>query len=102
MLSFGRVVVVVTMSRHSNKTQTKTKVGTRNWGIAVVGLTMLLLRGMWIRKAVECFKWGLMGHPRKNMEDSGAEGDLNCGVWFKRFQRRILVCCLEVILRIFW
>lgn len=32
----------------------------------------------WIRKAVEHFKWSLMGHSRI-MEDSGAEGDLNCG-----------------------
>jgi hypothetical protein len=22
--------------------------------------------------------WGLMGHPSRNIEDSGAEGDLNC------------------------
>ena len=34
--------------------------------------------GFWIRKAVECFKCCLMGHPSRNMEDSGAEGDLNC------------------------
>jgi hypothetical protein len=27
---------------------------------------------------MEYFKWGLMGHPNKNMEDSGPEGDLNC------------------------
>jgi hypothetical protein len=33
--------------------------------------------GDWILKAVECFKWGLMNHPRKDMEDGGAEGDLN-------------------------
>jgi hypothetical protein len=35
--------------------------------------------GLWIWKAVECFKWGLMGHPGRNMEDFVAEGDLNCG-----------------------
>ena len=28
---------------------------------------------------MECFKWGLMGHPSRSMEDSGAEGDLNYG-----------------------
>jgi hypothetical protein len=28
---------------------------------------------------VECFKWGLMGHPSGNMEDSCTEVDLNCG-----------------------
>ena len=27
---------------------------------------------------MECCKWGLMSHPRRNTEDSGAEGDLNC------------------------
>ena len=35
--------------------------------------------GLWIRKAVECFKWGLMGQSSRKMKDSGAEGDLNCG-----------------------
>ena len=29
-------------------------------------------------EAVECFTWGLMGHPSRNMKDIGAEGDLNC------------------------
>ena len=28
-------------------------------------------------KAMECFKWSLMNHPRGNMEDIGAKGDLN-------------------------
>jgi hypothetical protein len=36
---------------HSNANHNKTKVGTRDWGIAAVGLTMLLLGRMWI--------WGL-------------------------------------------
>ena len=35
--------------------------------------------GLWIRKAVECFKWGFMSHTSRSMEDSGAEADLNCG-----------------------
>jgi hypothetical protein len=34
--------------------------------------------GLWIWKAVECFKWGLMGYPSKNMKDLVAEIDLNC------------------------
>jgi hypothetical protein len=34
---------------------------------------------LWIWKAVECFKWGLMGYPRKNMEYFISESDLNCG-----------------------
>ena len=42
---------------------------------------MLLFGGMWIwglMKAVECFKWGLIGHPSRDMEDIASEGDLNC------------------------
>ena len=27
---------------------------------------------------MECFKWGLMGHPSRNMENIGVEGDMNC------------------------
>ena len=34
--------------------------------------------GFWIWKAVECFKWDLMGHPSRNMEDFVAGSDLNC------------------------
>ena len=50
----------------------------------MIDLTKLLFGGMWILKlwvikAVECFKWGLVGHPSKNMEDSGAEGHLDWG-----------------------
>ena len=30
------------------------------------------------KKAVEYFKWGLMNHPRRNMEDIGVEDNLNC------------------------
>jgi hypothetical protein len=49
----------------------------------VIGLTMLLFErmwiwGLWIGKAVECFKWGLMGHPSRNMEDFVAGSNLNC------------------------
>jgi hypothetical protein len=29
-------------------------------------------------KVVKCFKWGLLDHTSRNMENSGAEGDLNC------------------------
>ena len=28
---------------------------------------------------MEWFKWGLTGHPGRNREGSGAEGDGNCG-----------------------
>ena len=81
-------------------TLTKTEVGTRDWGIAVIGLTMFLFGGiwtlvLWVRKAVECFKHCLMGHTSRSMENSGVECDLmNCGnqvvseeknvsVWFR-------------------
>jgi hypothetical protein len=44
-----------------------------------------------------------MHHPSRSVEDSGAEGDLNRGVWLKEFQRRILLIRdLEIILVIFW
>ena len=69
------------ISVHSNKILTKTEVGTRDWGIAVIGLTMFLLGGMWIwglQKAVELM-WGLMGHPSMNVKDFVvAESDLYC------------------------
>jgi hypothetical protein len=34
--------------------------------------------GLWIWKSLECFKWGLIGQPTRNTEDSGAKGHLNC------------------------
>ena len=39
-----------------------------------------------------------MGYFSKYMEDSCTEGGLNCGAWF---QRRSLVCCLDMVLAIF-
>jgi hypothetical protein len=33
--------------------------------------------GLCIWKAMECFKWGLMGHPRGNMKDFIAGSNLN-------------------------
>jgi hypothetical protein len=49
----------------------------------VIGLTMLLFErmwifGLWIWNSVECFKWGLMGHPSMNVEDFVAGSNLNC------------------------
>jgi hypothetical protein len=66
------------VSVHSTKTLIKTKVEK-----PVIGLTMFLfgrmyIWGLWIWKALECFKWGLMGYPRRNMEDNGAGNGLNC------------------------
>jgi hypothetical protein len=34
--------------------------------------------GLWIWNTVECFKWGLIGHPSRNMEDFVAGSNLNC------------------------
>ena len=31
----------------------------------------------WIWEAVECFKWGLVGYPSRNMEYFVTENDLN-------------------------
>lgn len=62
-----------------------TELGTRNWDIAMTGLTVLLFRvmwnnlGIWTRKAIGHFKWGLIVHPSRSMEDRGSEGDSNCG-----------------------
>ena len=76
------------VSVHSSKTE----VGTRDWGIAVIGLTMLLFErmwiwGLWIWKAVECFKWGLIGYTSRNMgEYLLLRVILIAWTWPKRFQ----------------
>jgi hypothetical protein len=60
------------VSIHISKTLTKTEVGTTDWGIAVLGLTMLLFGGMWVlglQKAVRCCKWSFMGYNCRNLED---------------------------------
>ena len=45
---------------------------------------MFLLGGMWtlgfwVRKEAKRFKWVLMDHTSRNLEDRVAKGDLNCG-----------------------
>jgi hypothetical protein len=54
--------------------------------------------GLWTRKSIGDFKWGLICHPGRNMEDS-AEGNLNRNL-LKIFQRGIM-SGLEAILVIF-
>ena len=49
----------------------------------MIDLNMLLFRrmcilGLWIWKAVESFKWVLMGYTSRNVEDFVAEHNLNC------------------------
>jgi hypothetical protein len=62
------------------------KLGSGDWGVAVTGLTMLLFGGvwalrLWIRKAMDCFKWSLMVHANRSTEELGAEGDCTVGPW---------------------
>ena len=40
-------------------------------------LGRMWILGLWIWKAVECFKWGFY-IPNKNIEDFVAESNLNC------------------------
>lgn len=49
----------------------------------MLGLTTLV-GGLGTRKVTGCFKQGLMSHPNKSMEGSGAEDQM---AQFKRFQR---------------
>jgi hypothetical protein len=79
MLFFIRLALVM-MSVHSCKTLRQNWY--QEWGIAVIVLTMLLFErmwgwGFWIWKAVEYFKWSLMGHPSRNKEEFVAGSNLN-------------------------
>jgi hypothetical protein len=40
---------------------------------------------------VDCFNWGLMDYPSRNMEDICAVGDLNCGGLAEQFSENITV-----------
>ena len=40
------------------------------------GRMCILVLRIW--KALECFKWGLMGQSSRNMEDGDTEGHMNC------------------------
>lgn len=88
MLYFVRVVLV--LSLHSHRMVTRTEVGTREWGIAVTGLTVLSVGGIrksevvetssrWTRKVAEHFVRG--GHPSRNKTTGALWAQL------KRFQR---------------
>ena len=107
MLSFIRLALVM-VSVHSSKTLTKTEVSTRDWGIAVIGLTMFCLEecgfgDFWIWKAMECFKWGFLAHPSRNMDDFVTENTLNCAVLTQEIsEERISVCGIKTVLVVFW
>ena len=84
---------------------TKTEVGTRDMDIAVIGFCL-----------EECTFWdfefakqwntlcgGLMGYPRRNMEDLVTESVWTEQIWPKILQRRwISVCDLEAVFMVFW
>ena len=71
------------MSLHSNGTVTKTETGSRVRGISVAGPTMQFVV-IWktlefgARKMVGCFWWGIIGHPRRRVEE-GAKSYMQCG-----------------------
>lgn len=57
---------------------TKTEVGTGDWGLA--GIDVYVWRNVdlgTLDLESNDFKWALIGHSGRNMEDIGAEGDLN-------------------------
>ena len=65
------------------ETPTTIKVGTRDWGTTVIDLTMIVFEGMWtlglwMGKAMECFKHSLIGHTSRITENNGIAGNLNC------------------------
>ena len=70
------------ISHHSNRSVSKTDGLTRECCVDVIGLITLLFGGiclnlsLWIRKATECFKRRLMGHPSRSMKDS-AKGNMD-------------------------
>lgn len=70
---------MIMVSLHSNRAVNKTK----KQGTAVTSLTVLVVGRMWtlgfeLRKQLNTFKQGLMGHTGWKVENS-TEGDLNCG-----------------------
>ena len=57
--------------------------------------------GTLIRKAVEHFKWRLMGHFSRSKGYSGAEGDLNWAGLFPQDiseEKEMLLCILEIVI----
>lgn len=83
----------------AKETITKTYMGARDRGIALIGLTMLLFEriwtlGVWIRKTIECFNCCLLDYPNRNMVDSGAKCDLiNYGCLFQGvLQKNVRMC----------
>ena len=65
----------------SNNKVTKTEVGTRDWGIAVIGLTMWFVGqcGRLWNFGLEKQLKAVMGHPSRSLEDGNTEGHADCG-----------------------
>jgi hypothetical protein len=83
-------------------------IGTGDWGIAVTGLTLLFagglwkILGVWTRKAVECSKWDLVGHPVGTWK-TGLRVISMVGAQLNKLRKvRILISGSENILGIFW
>ena len=73
MLSFIKFTVV--MMSLQNKTLTKKLVP----GCGARPCCLSVEYRLWIRKTVDHFMQGLMGHSSRNMEDSGAEVNVDYG-----------------------
>jgi hypothetical protein len=72
-----------------------------------MGLTLLLfgriwIWAVWIWKAMEYFKWGLIGYPSRNMEDFVTESDLNSADLAQEVSVENSICVLETAFVVFW
>lgn len=72
-------VAFIMMFSYGNKKVTKTEVGTRERGIAMIGLAMLLVGG------------SLMGHTTRNREDSSAKSNLSYDDLAQEVSEKIIV-----------
>lgn len=62
---------MVIVCLHSNRIATKAEVGDSKLGIALTGLTMMLVDyGTLSEKAFVCFKQVFMGHPGRSIKDN--------------------------------
>ena len=96
---------MVVVSLHSSSPLPRTEVSTRVWNSAVPGIKpcfLLVECGLWISKTAEHIKLGSMGHTNRTREDKGVESNVDYDNPAHRFQRRLLVISLEIILGIFW
>jgi hypothetical protein len=80
MLSFIRVAIIMVLF-YSNRTLRQKLISVVSYCYdkpdhAAGGKVWSL--GLWVRKAVECFKWGLISCTSQNVEDRGAERNLDC------------------------